>query len=292
MSIFLQAMISGIALGAVYALIALGYSVIFSTLKMGHFAQGEFYMLGALFGLILSTNLVNLPIAFVFLFSGIIVSILMLALEHVAYRPLYNRPTIYLLISTLAMQYIVQFFVRIFWGSEYAIFPELFENKIFNIGTLVITMQNIVVIGICALLIVILTLFMKKTKTGVAMSAVSMNRRAAQMMGVKISTIITATYVISAFLAAIAGCLMGPVYNVVYHMGGTMGNKAMVAAVMGGFGSLPGAIVGGVLLGVLETLCGLYISATYKEIVSFVVLVVVLMARPQGILGKKSIMKV
>lgn len=292
MSIFLQALISGVALGAVYALIALGYSVIFSTLKMGHFAQGEFYMLGALAGLILSTNIGGLPIAFVFLFSGIVVSIIMLILEHIAYRPLYNRPTIYLLISTLAMQYIVQFFVRILWGSEYAIFPPMFENRVFEIGTVVVTMQNIVVIGVCALLMVVLTLFMKKTKTGIAMSAVSMNRRAAQMMGVKISTIITVTYVIAAFLAAVAGCLMGPIYNVVYHMGTTMGNKAMVAAVMGGFGSLPGAILGGVVLGVLETLCGLYISATYKEIVSFVVLVIVLFCRPQGILGKKSIMKV
>lgn len=292
MSIFLQALFSGIALGAVYALVALGYSVIFSTLKMGHFAQGEFYMLGALAGLILSTRIASLPIAFVFLFSGLIVSLIMLALEHVAYRPLYNRPTLYLLISTIAMQYIVQFFVRMIWGSEYTIFPEMFENKLFMIGDVVVTMQNIVVIGICALLMILLTLFMKKTKTGIAMSAVSMNRRAAQMMGVKISTIITATYVISAFLAAIAGCLMGPVYNVVYHMGGTMGNKAMVAAVMGGFGSLPGAVVGGLILGVLETMCGLYVSATYKEIVSFVVLVIVLMCRPQGIMGKKSITKV
>ena len=153
-------------------------------------------------------------------------------------------------------------------------------------------MQNLAVIGISAVLMIVLTIFMKKTKTGIAMSAVSMNRRAASMMGVKISTIIAATYIISAFLAAVAGCLMGPVYSVVYHMGTTMGNKAMVAAVMGGFGTLPGAMLGGLLLGVAETLCGVYISAAYKEIVSFFILIAVLMIRPQGILGKKSIMKV
>lgn len=292
MTIFLQALFSGLALGAVYALIALGYSVIFSTLKMGHFAQGEFYMLGALCGLILSTNFASMPVALVFLFSGLAVSAAMLILERIAYRPLYNRPSNYLLIATIAMQYIVQYLVRLLWGSEYAKSPELFENKIFTFGPVVVTMQNLAVMGISAALMIVLTIFMKKTKTGIAMSAVSMNRRAASMMGVKISTIIAATYIISAFLAAVAGCLMGPVYSVVYHMGATMGNKAMVAAVMGGFGTLPGAMLGGLLLGVAETLCGVYISATYKEIVSFFILIAVLMIRPQGILGKKSIMKV
>lgn len=292
MSTFYQALFSGLALGAVYALVALGYSVIFSTLKMGHFAQGEFYMLGAVCGLVLSTNFANIPIALIFILSGLAVSIIMLVLERVAYRPLYNRPSTYLLISTIGMQFVVQYLVKLFWGAEYAKSPQLFDNTVFNVGPIVVTMQNLAVLGIAAGLMVLLTLFMKKTKTGLAMSAVSMNRRAAAMMGVRTNTIITATYVIAAFLAAVAGVLMGPIYSVVYHMGATMGNKAMVAAVMGGFGTLPGAMLGGVVLGVAETLCGVYISATYKDVISFVILLAVLMLRPQGLLGKKSIMKV
>ena len=292
MSTFYQALFSGLALGAVYALVALGYSVIFSTLKMGHFAQGEFYMLGAVCGLVLSTNFANIPIAVIFVLSGLAVSLVMLALERVAYRPLYTRPTTYLLISTIGMQFIVQYLVKIVWGAEYSKSPQLFDNTVFSIGAIVVTMQNLAVLGISAGLMILLTLFMKKTKTGLAMSAVSMNRRAAALMGVRTSTIITATYVIAAFLAAVAGVLMGPIYSVVYHMGATMGNKAMIAAVMGGFGTLPGAMLGGAVLGIAETLCGVYISATYKDVISFILLIAVLMLRPQGLLGKKSIMKV
>lgn len=292
MSIFLQALFSGLALGAVYALVALGYSVIFSTLKMGHFAQGEFYMLGAFCCLMLNTHFEGIPVALVFLISGILVSIAMLVLERIAYRPLYNRPTNYLLISTIAMQYIVQYLVKTFYTDNARGVPALFENKVYEIGSVVISLQNIMVICIAAVLMVALMLFMKYTKTGIAMSAVSMNRTAAAMMGIKISNIITVTYVIAAFLAAVAGTLMAPVYSFIFTMGGTVGNKAMVAAVMGGFGSIPGAILGSIILGILETLCGVYISVTYKDIVSFIVLIIVLMCRPQGIMGKKSIMKV
>ena len=133
---------------------------------------------------------------------------------------------------------------------------------------------------------------MKKTKTGLAMSAVSMNRKAASLMGVKISTIIAATYIIAAGLAAIAGVLMGPLYSVRFSMGGSVGTKALTAAVLGGFGSLPGAMLGGVLLGMIETLSSLYISSAYKDAFTFIVLIVVLFFRPQGILGQEKITKV
>lgn len=295
MTIFIQALIGGIAQGAVYALIALGYSVIYSTLRMGHFAQGDFYMLGAFIGLSLSTKF-GLPVAIIFIGAGLLTSIIMLMLERIAYRPMYNRPTIALLISTLGMQYVVQSIAKTIWGPDIRRFPALFNNKAipipFGSTSITITPQNLWVICICTGLMAAITLFMKKTKIGIAMSAVSMNRKAAALMGVKITTIITATYVIAAFLAAVAGVLMGPVYSVNFAMGGSVGTKAMTAAVMGGFGSLPGAMIGGIILGIVETFCSLYISTAYKDVFTFIVLIIVLFWRPHGILGQAGISKV
>lgn len=244
MTMFVQALIGGISQGAIYALIALGYSVIYSTLKMGHFAQGDFYMLGAFIGLTLSTRL-GLPAVLVFTGAALLTSLVMLGLERLAYRPMYNRPMNALLIATLGMQYVVQQIAKIVWGSDIKRFPAMFDNQAIHIpffgDSIAVTPQNLWVIGICACLMIALALFMKKTKTGIAMNAVSMNRKAASLMGVKITTIITATYTIAACLAAVAGVLMGPVYSVSFSMGSSMGTKAMTAAVMGGFGSLPGA---------------------------------------------------
>ena len=288
---FFQAVFGGLAQGCVYALIALGYSVIYSTLKMGHFAQGEFYMVGAFVGLTLFTRM-KLPVAIAFAEAALFTSILMLVLERLAYRPLYNRPSMSLLMATLGMQYVVQEIVRDIWGSDVVRSDNIFPQKNFSIGGLVITAQNLLIILICAVLMIALTVFMKYSKTGRAMTAVSMNRKAASLMGVRTPTIIMATYVIAACLAAVAGVMMGPIYSVKYSMGTTFGNKAMTAAVMGGFGSLPGAMLGSVLLGIVESLCSLYISTAYKDVFSFVILVIVLFCRPQGILGKKSITKV
>ena len=288
---FFQAVFGGLAQGCVYALIALGYSVIYSTLKMGHFAQGEFYMVGAFVGLTLFTRM-KLNVVIAFAGAALFTSILMLVLERLAYRPLYNRPSMSLLMATLGMQYVVQEIVRDIWGSDVVRSDNIFPQKNFSIGGLVITAQNLLIILICAVLMIALTVFMKYSKTGRAMTAVSMNRKAASLMGVRTPTIIMATYVIAACLAAVAGVMMGPIYSVKYSMGTTFGNKAMTAAVMGGFGSLPGAMLGSVLLGIVESLCSLYISTAYKDVFSFVILVIVLFCRPQGILGKKSITKV
>lgn len=291
MTNFIQSVIGGVVQGCVYALIALGYSVIYSTLKMGHFAQGEFYMLGAFLGMTFFTNL-GLPVVVVFAGAALITSIVMLVLERLAYRPLYNRPSMALLMATMGMQYVVQELVRNVWGSDVMRSNNIFPQHTYEIGGLIITAQNLLIILVCAALMIGLTIFMKKTKTGVAMSAVSMNRKAASLMGVRTSTIIMATYVIAACLAAVAGVMMGPIYSVKYSMGTTFGNKAMTAAVMGGFGSLPGAMLGSILLGVVESLCSYYISTAYKDVFSFIILVVVLFCRPQGLLGKKSTTKV
>lgn len=291
MEMLAQAVLGGISQGVVYALIALGYSMIYSTLKMGHFAQGEFYMFGAYIGFTIATK-IGMNAVLIFAGAALATSILMLVVERITYRPLYKKSILGLLIATMGMQYVIQELVRNIWGSDQHMFPSIFSTDVIRIGNVTISIQNLWTIGVCAALMLLLMLFMKKTKTGIAMSAVSMNRHAAALMGVKTSKIIGVTYIIAACLAAIAGVMMGPVYNVSYSMGSMTGSKAMNAAVMGGFGSLPGAMLGGVLLGLIETLGALYISTPYKDLFSFIVLIVVLFWRPQGILGQKKITKV
>ena len=296
MDIFLQAFISGVSQGCVYALIALGYSVIYRTLKMGHFAQGDFYMAGVFVGLSLSQQF-NMPVILVFAGSAVTVSLLMLVLERFAYRPLYSSgPGVSLIMSTLGVQFVLQEIVKLIWGAEIKRFPPLFRNRIFSLSLpgirLTLSMQNLMVLCISVGLMLALLFFMTRTKTGLAMSAVSMNRKAARLMGVRVNTVITATYVIAAALAAVAGVLMGPQYSARYGMGSVMGNKAMIAAIMGGFGNMPGAVVGGMILGLVETMGALYISSAYKDVFAFVILIIILFSKPEGLFGRAAVTKV
>jgi branched-chain amino acid transport system permease protein len=295
MNIFLQALISGAAQGCVYALIALGTSVIFSTLRLGHFAQGDFYMFGVFIGLFLWSQ-VGLPVILVFIGAIVIVSVTMLVAERLAYRPMYSGSGTSLIMCTLGMQFVIQEIAKFGWGTDIVRFPPMFEAKVYRFGLagheLTLSTQNVLVISIGVTLMLLLLFFMTKTKTGIAMNAVAMNRKAAALMGVKINTIIAATYVIAAALAAVTGVLMGPQYSARYSMGSTMGNKAMTAAIMGGFGNMGGAILGGMILGIAETMASLYISTAYKDVFSFIILIIVLFCRPQGLLGRARITKV
>lgn len=287
----MQAAFSGIVTGSVYALIALGYSIIYRTMRMGHFAQGDFYMFGAFVGCQLFT-VWKLPVVAAFAGAMLVTSILMLIVERLTYRNLYSGSAMALLMATMGMQYIIQEIVKNIWGADNMKANNIFPSKVFQVGSLIVTLQDICILSICVVLMLALTWFMKNTKTGVAMNAVSMNRKAASLMGVRNNRIIMVTYVLSACMAAIAGTMMGPIYSVRYTMGTTFGNKAMTAAVMGGFGSLPGAMLGSIILGVVESLSNLYIGTKYRDIVAFVILVIVLFTKPQGLLGRKSTTKV
>jgi branched-chain amino acid transport system permease protein len=295
MAIFLQAVISGFAQGCVYALIALGYSVIYSTLRMGHFAQGDFYMFGVYLGLTFSFYL-GLPIVLVFVLAALVNSLVMLGFERTIYRPMYMGSPMALIMTTMGMQFVMQEVAKIIWGAETRLFPPFFTREVYRFnffgGTVMLSTQNLLVITVSFSLMIVLTIFMTKTKTGLAMLAISMNRKATSLMGVKVSTLITATYVLAAGFSAVAGTLMGPLYNASFMMGTLAGSKAMIAAIMGGFGSFPGAVLGGIIYGIIETLGSLYITSRYKDAFSFLILILILFLRPQGLLGQKSITKV
>lgn len=292
MDILIQCIINGIAIGAVYSIMALSYTILFGTLKIANFAQGDIYMIGMLLGYTFYVS-ASLPFIVSLVISIIITIAVLLIIDRVVYRHILKVSSMYLFIATIGMATFLRNFSQLIFGSESYSFPHLFGSTPIQITeNISIIPQNILIIIVCIALVIALFWFMRKTKTGLAMSAVSMNPFAASLMGVNYSRITTITYAISAGMAAIAGVFSAPLYNVSTTIGASLGLKALVAAVMGGFGNVPGAILGGILLGLIEALGSTYISSAYKDAFAFIILLVVLFIRPQGILGRKNISKV
>ncbi|HHU22116.1 MAG TPA: branched-chain amino acid ABC transporter permease [Clostridiales bacterium] len=292
MNIFLQCVINGVALGAVYTIMALSYTILFGTLRIANFAQGDIYMIGMLLGFTFYvTASMNF---FVGLILAIIITVLvLLIIDRLIYRPILRTSSMYLFIATIGMATFLRNASQLVFGSESYSFPHLLGSKPLQITEEIsIVPQNLIIIGVCIVLVIVLFLFMRKTKTGLAMSAVSMNPFAAALMGVNYSKITTITYAISAAMASIAGVFTAPMYNVNTTVGASLGLKALIAAVMGGFGNSVGAIVGGMILGLVEALGSTYISSAYKDAFAFILLLIILFLRPQGILGRKRITKV
>jgi len=292
MNIFIQCVINGVALGAVYTIMALSYTILFGTLKIANFAQGDIYMIGMLLGFTFYVT-ASMPFIVGLILSIIITILVLLVIERAIYRPILKVSSMYLFIATIGMATFLRNASQLIFGSESYSFPHLFGSKPLQITeNLSIMPQNILIIAVCVVLMVALFLFMRKTKTGLAMASVSMNPFAASLMGVNYSKITTITYAISASMAAIAGVFTAPMYNVNTTVGASLGLKALIAAVMGGFGNSAGAILGGMILGLVEALGSTYISSAYKDAFAFILLLIILFLRPQGILGRKSITKV
>jgi branched-chain amino acid transport system permease protein len=291
MDIFLQAIINSLASGSMYALIAIGYSLIVSTMDLTNFAQGEIFMVGAFFGLTFFVWL-GLPFWLSFMLAVLATAILACIIERLAYRPLYKAPINYLLLSTIGVSILLKNAARIVWGTETFAFPSVLGDKPVYIGNLIIIPQNIWIIGVGIFFMIILSLFLKKTNFGTAMRAVSMNKLAASLMGIKLSMVTMCTMAISAALGAVSGVMMAPVFHVDASMGSLVGLKAFTAAVLGGYGDLRGAVIGGLTLGILETLGSRFISSNYRDAIAFIVLFIILFIRPQGIMGKAKVVKV
>ena len=292
MNILIQCVINGVAQGAVYTIMALSYTILFGTLKIANFAQGDIYMIGMLLGFTFYVT-ASMPFVVALVLAIIITAAVLLLIERAIYRPILKVSSMYLFIATIGMATFLRNAAQLIFGSESYSFPHLFGSDPIQITeSLSILPQNIVIIVVCVILVVALFLFMRKTKTGLAMSAVSMNPFAASLMGVNYSQITTITYTIAAAMAAIAGVFRGPLYNVSTTVGATLGLKALIAAVMGGFGNSAGAILGGMILGLVEALGSTYLSSAYKDAFAFIMLLIILFLRPQGILGRKSVSKV
>ena len=284
---FLNYCINGLSLGSVYAIIALGYTMVYGIAKMLNFAHGDVIMVA---GFVIYTMMNSLgvnPIVAV-LISVIVCTALGVTIEKIAYKPLRKATPLAVLITAIGVSYFLQNLALLIFGSDTKMFTSVVKVPQLKLGEITITGETIVTIIACIIIMVCLTLFIKKTKAGQAMLAVSEDKDAAELMGINVNATISLTFAIGSGLAAVAGALLCSQYTSLTPYTGAMpGIKAFVAAVFGGIGSIPGALIGGLLLGVIENLSKAYISSQMADAIVFSVLIIVLLVKPTGILGKK-----
>ncbi len=286
---FLTSFINGISLGSVYAIIALGYTMVYGIAKMLNFAHGDVIMVGA-YAAFVMLNQIGLPVYVAIPVSMVVCTVLGLIIERFAYRPLRKAASpLAVLITAIGVSYLLQNLALLIFGANTRSFSSVVHLKSLRLfdGRIIITGEMIVNAVVCIVIMTGLTLFVNKTKQGQAMRAVSEDKGAAQLMGINANGTIALTFAIGAALAAVAGVLMCSSYPALTPYTGAMpGVKAFVAAVFGGIGSIPGAFIGGILLGVIEVLGKSYISSQLGDAIVFSVLIIVLLVKPTGILGK------
>ena len=282
---FLAQIINGLSLGSIYALIALGYTMVYGIAKMINFAHGDIIMVGA-YAVYLSLTVAHLPVPVAILVGIATCSILGVLIEKIAYKPLRNAPSLAVLITAIGVSYFLQSAGLILFSSQAKAFQSIVKLKAIHIGDITVSGEIIVTIVVTILSMIALTLFIHKTKAGSAMLAVSEDKGAAQLMGINVNGTISMVFAIGSGLAAIAGVLYACTYGFIDpYMGSMAGIKAFVAAVLGGIGSVPGAMIGGILLGVIESLAKAYISTQLADAIVFGVLILMLIIKPAGILG-------
>jgi branched-chain amino acid transport system permease protein len=302
MDIFLQQLINGLVLGSLYALVALGYTMVYGILELINFAHGEIVMLGAMIALAVLAALAGsgLPGGVLILIAlATAMPACMMAgflIERVAYRPLRRAPRLAALITAIGMSIVLQNLAMIIWGRQYISFPPVIEVHAYNLAGAAITNLQIVILFAAAITMITLHLLVNRSRLGRAMRATAQNPEAAALMGVDVNRVISATFVIGSALAAVAGLLVAAYYGLGhYAMGFTLGLKAFTAAVLGGIGNIRGAMLGGILLGIIESLgagyigdlSGGFLGSHYQDIFAFFVLILVLVFRPSGLLGER-----
>ncbi len=289
---FFEQLLNGLNRGSIYALIALGYTMVYGIAKMLNFAHGDVIMVGA-YTLSVSASLLGISPYLGVLLSIVFCAVLGVVLEKIAYKPLRNSSPLAVLITAIGVSYFLQSLALLLFGSQQQKVASVINIPSIYLGSIELTGESIVTLGVTIVIMVSLTLFIKKTKTGRAMLALSEDRGAAQLMGINVNRTISITFAIGSGLAAVAGVLFVSSYGFVGPYTGSLpGIKAFVAAVLGGIGSIPGAMLGGVLLGVIESFSQAYISTQLSDAIVFGVLILVLLVRPAGLLGRKKIEKV
>ena len=295
-SLFLQQLINGLSLGSVYALIALGYTMVYGIVKLINFAHGDILMLGAYSGYFVLRQFGTTPVGMflAFIFAMVVCAVISILIERFAYRPLRSAPRLNSLITAIAVSLILQNGARVlpFIGPNPRQYPTM-ETININLGVVSISNIQMIVIALSAILMLILNYIINYTKTGKAMRAVSYDMQAASLMGISVNKTIAFTFALGAVLAAAGGVLYATAYPQIEPTMGTMpGLKAFVAAVLGGIGSVPGAMLGGYILGIAETMTKGFIDSQYADAISFSILIIILLVKPTGILGEKIRVKV
>ena len=292
---FFQQLINGLTLGSVYAIIALGYTMVYGILELINFAHGEIYMLGAYLGIILlgfftASGLTEqsplLSLILTAVLSALFCAMYGFTIEKVAYKPLRNAPRLSPLISAIGVSIFLQNYVMLTQGATDKVFPLQLGETVLTFHDVRMTVTQVAIIAVSALMMLSLRLFISRTRIGKAMRATSQDKIMAALVGIDVDTIISVTFVIGAVLAAVAGVMVAVYYGLVnYTIGYIAGIKAFTAAVLGGIGSIRGAMLGGIVLGLMESMGAAYVSTEYKDAFAFVILIVILLIKPSGIFG-------
>lgn len=292
----LQLLVSGLAIGSIYALVALGFVLIYNAVGVVNFAQGEFVMFPSyiaatfllpavtVFGTVVHWQL---PVIAVYLLVIVLMVGFGLLFNRIAYYPLRDRGWLPVVISTIGVSIFLRNAAQLTWGSEPLVIPGLFNMDTFAIGPLHVRPQDLVIIVVTALLIAFQYLLFERTTLGKQMRATAQDRATARLIGVRVGRIVAITFVYSALLGTISGLLVAPLFTVTKEMGALIALKAFAASIVGGFGSIPGAIIGGLAIGVIETFGGFYISSAYTDAIAFVILIAVLLIKPSGLFGER-----
>jgi branched-chain amino acid transport system permease protein len=291
---FLQQIVNGISLGSIYALIALGYTMVYGIIKLINFAHGDIYMIGAYIGYFCMTSF-GLGVLPSLLIAMTVCTLLGITIERIAYKPLRNATRIAVLITAIGVSLFIEYGTMFFVKANVRSYPPLkgILTRSFNIGGIVVTMQQVLIVCITIILMTFLQFIVKRTRTGKAMRAVSLDRDAAELMGINVDNTISFTFALGSALAGAAGILVGIYYNSINPLMGILpGLKAFVAAVFGGIGIIPGAMIGGYFIGTVEVMVAGYGNSMFKDAVVFAILILILIVKPSGLLGKETKEKV
>lgn len=294
MNQFLQQLVNGFSLGSIYALIALGYTMVYGIIKLINFAHCDVYMVGAYVGYFCMTTL-QLPLWYALIIAMLVCMLLGMFIERIAYKPLRGAPRIAALITAIGVSLLLEYGMMFFVGAGVRSYPPMtgFMTKSFDLNGIVVSAQQVIIIGVTVVLMTVLQIIVKYTKAGKSMRAVSTDSDAAELMGVNVNRTVSFTFAIGSALAGAAGVMVGVYYNSINPLMGMLpGLKAFIAAVFGGIGILPGAMLGGYFIGMVEVLVAGYVNSTYRDAVVFFILILILIFKPAGLLGKKTREKV
>ena len=282
----LQMLTAGLAMGAIYALVALGFVLIFNAVNVVNFAQGEFVMVPAFVAVWLMEHF-KLPYPLIYLLTALFMGVFGIVFQRIAYYPLRNRTFLPVVISTIGVSIFLKNGAQIVFGAEPQLMQRPTPPDALNILGVFIDPQYIVIIACTIALLIFQYFFFERTNLGKMMQATAQDKEMARLLGIRVSRMIVITFAYSSILGAVAGILIGPIFYVTKEMGGMLGLKAFCSAIVGGFGNVPGAILGGLFLGVVEVFAAYYISSAYRDAFAFIILILVLLFRPQGFFGEK-----